>query len=96
MCFDDGGGGFKLEAGVAPEGVAGAVEDAEEFIAGGGVEVVGDHLGVHGEGGGVVGDGDVEGGIAAVGALAVRVLLADDVTGGGVVDPGGFDLAGDG
>ena len=74
MCFDDGGGGFKLEAGVAPEGVAGAIEDAEEFVAGGGVEVVGDHLGVHGEGGGVVGelgfgDNGGDGGLATEGVV---------------------------
>jgi hypothetical protein len=53
----DGVAVFELEALVAAEIVAGAVEDASEIGVAVGVEVVGDGLGVEGEGGGVVSKG---------------------------------------
>ncbi len=93
MCFDDGGGGFKLEAGVAPEGVAGAVEDAEEFVAGGGVEVVGDGLGVHGEGGGVVGELGL-GNSGGDGLLTTVLVEEDGDVWGGVAVVGGGEFSG--
>jgi hypothetical protein len=53
-CWRDARASFEFPAGIALEGITGAVDDAGEFGSGCAVEVVGDGFGVEGEGGGIV------------------------------------------
>ena len=94
MCFDDGGGGCvpQDEAGVAIEGVAGAVENAGELVEAVRVEVVVGGFEVEPEIGGVVGIADPAlVGLGDGGGAAEAIPRHADVWGGVcVVDVGDF------